>query len=44
MASPKQYNTVKFLIAITLQGTISFVPKAWGGRNSDKYITEHWEQ
>ena len=37
----KQHNTVKFLISITPQGTISFVSKAWGGRASDKYITEH---
>ena len=27
----KQHNTVKFLIAVTPQGTISFVSKAWGG-------------
>ena len=37
----KQHNTVKFLISVTPQGTISFVSKAWGGRASDKYITEH---
>ena len=27
----KQHNTVKFLIAVTPQGTISYVSKAWGG-------------
>ncbi|XP_047242653.1 uncharacterized protein LOC124881164 [Girardinichthys multiradiatus] len=37
----KHHNTVKYLISITLQGVISFVSKGWGGRTSDKYVTEH---
>ena len=36
----KHHSTVKFLIGITPQGTISFVSKCAGGRMSDKEITE----
>ena len=36
----KQHNTIKFLISITPQGSISFVSKAWGGRVTDKHLTE----
>ena len=39
--SYKNHNTVKVLIGITPQGSISFVSKAWGGRTLDKFLTEN---
>lgn len=37
----KHHNTAKYLISITPQGTISFISKGYGGRVSDKFITEN---
>lgn len=40
-SSYKHNNTVKFLIGIAPQGTISFISQGWGGRTSDKHVMEH---
>jgi len=37
----KQHNTAKFLIGISPQGTASFVSSGWGGRVSNKHLTDH---
>ena len=37
----KHHNTIKVLIGIVPQGAISYISKGWGGRVSDKYLTEH---
>ena len=36
----KHYNTAKYLISVTPQGTVNFVSKGYAGRASDKFITE----
>ena len=41
MFNYKHHNTVKLLIGITPQGVISFLSKDWGGRVSDKHLTEN---
>ncbi|XP_064414151.1 uncharacterized protein LOC102352482 isoform X2 [Latimeria chalumnae] len=37
----KQQNTVKFLIGITPQGTVSFLSQAWAGGVPDQHVTEN---
>ena len=37
-SSYKHHNTIKVLIGITPQGTISYVSEAWSGRSSDKFL------
>jgi len=36
----KKHNTVKFLIGITPQGSVSFISKGWGGRTPDVHLTQ----
>ncbi|XP_064487682.1 uncharacterized protein LOC135399877 [Ornithodoros turicata] len=36
----KHHNTVKFLLGISPQGMVTFLSRAYGGRASDKAITE----
>ena len=37
----KSHNTIKVLIGISPQGTVTFVSQAWGGRTLDKSLTEN---
>jgi len=40
-SSYKHQNTIKILLGITPQGSISFVSKAWGGKTCDKFLTKN---
>ena len=40
-SSYKHHNTIKLLVGITPQGTVSYVSEAWGCRTSDKFLTEN---
>ena len=40
-SSYKQHNAVKYSIGITPQGTVCYISNGWGGRVSDKDLTEN---
>ena len=36
----KHHQTIKYLIGIAPQGVVTFISQGWGGRTSDKHLTE----
>ena len=40
-SSYKHHNTVKYLIGITPQGSVSFISEGWGGRVSNKHLMQN---
>ena len=36
----KHHQTIKYLIGIAPQGVVTFISDGWGGRTSDKHLTE----
>lgn len=40
-STSKQSNTIKFVISITPQGSISFISKAWGGCVPNRHLIEN---
>lgn len=36
----KHHQTIKYLIGIAPQGVVTFISEGWGGRTSDKHLTE----
>ena len=41
-SSYKHHNTATYLIGITPHGIVSFISNGWGGRVSDKFLSECW--
>ena len=37
----KHHNTLKFLVAVTPQGSVAYLSQLWGGRTSDRHIVRN---